>query len=146
MISFRYNDGGRSEAGYRGDTGDCVCRATAILAGADYKELYKRYADLHHKRHGTRTARNGINKADYERVFKQLGLEKVKLGRGPKPTFTEAWEQFGDCIVTTTRHICAIVDGALQDTEDIRVYDWLNDNGSVETNERKARSIWIPAT
>ena len=34
-------DGGRSEAGYKGHTGDCACRAIAIAVGMPYKEAYQ---------------------------------------------------------------------------------------------------------
>jgi hypothetical protein len=29
-MKFNYNDGGREAAGFKGFTGDCVCRAIAI--------------------------------------------------------------------------------------------------------------------
>ena len=35
MIDYRYDDGGREAAGYRGKTGDCVVRAIAICTGED---------------------------------------------------------------------------------------------------------------
>ena len=38
---FNYNDGGRSIAGYKGKTGDCVCRAIAIATGKPYQEIYE---------------------------------------------------------------------------------------------------------
>ena len=34
------NDGGRSAAGFKGKTGDCVCRAIAIASGLPYEEVY----------------------------------------------------------------------------------------------------------
>ena len=46
MIDFKYNDGGRAEAGYKGDTGDCVTRAIAIAAELPYKEVYNRYKKI----------------------------------------------------------------------------------------------------
>lgn len=39
-MEFVYNDGGRSEAGFKGTTGDCVCRAIAIATQRPYKEIY----------------------------------------------------------------------------------------------------------
>ena len=35
-MKFVYNDGGRAEAGYIGDTRDCVCRAIAIAGHLKY--------------------------------------------------------------------------------------------------------------
>ena len=34
-----YNDGGRKKAGYKGNAGDCVCRAIAIAANLNYAEV-----------------------------------------------------------------------------------------------------------
>ena len=39
MEKFNYNDGGRLEAGYKGQTGDCVCRAICIATGKPYQEV-----------------------------------------------------------------------------------------------------------
>lgn len=150
MIEFKYNDGGRKAAGYKGDTGDCVCRAVSIITGCsgdNYKKWYKLLANLNRKRYGKRSARNGIHKADYEKAFRLAGLCKVKKEKGPCPTYTEAFERYGDCIVSTTHHLCAIVDGKLQDTADTRTYEWQNElNEEPETRERKARSVWVPAS
>ena len=76
----------------------------------------------------------------------------MKLAKGPKPTYTEAYRKYGDCIVGTTRHVCAIVDGELRDTFDGRTYEWGDtvtykdgvttvDPGG--TRERKAQSVWV---
>jgi hypothetical protein len=37
---FVYDDGGRAAAGFKGKTGDCVCRAIAIATGEPYQEVY----------------------------------------------------------------------------------------------------------
>ncbi len=39
-MTFQFNDGGRSEAGFKGTTGDCVTRAIAIATGKPYQEVY----------------------------------------------------------------------------------------------------------
>lgn len=39
-MEFVFNDGGRADAGYKGTTGDCVCRAISIITGKSYKEVY----------------------------------------------------------------------------------------------------------
>lgn len=40
MIRFIYSDGGRTEAGFKGSAGDCVCRAIAIATAKPYREVY----------------------------------------------------------------------------------------------------------
>lgn len=39
-MEFKYNDGGREAAGYKGKTGDCVCRSICIATGLPYDEVY----------------------------------------------------------------------------------------------------------
>ena len=86
-----------------------------------------------------RTVRGGVTKVVSEPIFQQLGLRKLKLPKGPRPTFTEAYLLYGDCLVSTVRHLAAVVDGALQDIWDGRTYCW---EGLV--CERKAQSVWVP--
>ena len=143
MIGFQKDDGGRRDAGFKGDTGDCVTRAIAILTGEPYKDVYRYCSELHGKRYGKKTARNGMHKADTTKACEHFGLRKIKLGRGPKLTFSEAYEDYGNCIVTTTGHVAAIVDGNLRDNNDIRQYTMQFDDGSREVRERKAMSIWV---
>ena len=138
MIKYQYNDGGRKAAGYKGQARDCVCRAIVIATGLDYKEVYKYLAQLHYERFGTKTARNGTDNQDTLKAMKHFGFEKVSLIDRLKPTYTQAFGEFGNCVVKTTRHVAAIKDGALQDTFDGRTYEWEG-----ETKERKAMSIWV---
>jgi hypothetical protein len=37
---FVYDDGGRAAAGFKGETGDCACRAIAIATGKPYREVF----------------------------------------------------------------------------------------------------------
>lgn len=65
-IHFQYNDGGRAAAGYRGETGDCACRAVAIATGLPYATVY---ADLIEwaatgSIHSTLAVRSRRNQAD----------------------------------------------------------------------------------
>ena len=130
MIGYAYDDGGRRDAGYKGDAGDCVARAFAIAlsessglpAGDAYKLVYKMMADGNQKRKGVRSARNGVHRSVYDKVAAALGFVKVKLPRGPRPTYTEAYETHGDCVVSTTKHMAAITRGCLRDTFDGRTY------------------------
>ena len=43
---WQYNDGGRAAAGFHGETGDCVCRAVAIVTGKRYAEVYDELSAL----------------------------------------------------------------------------------------------------
>lgn len=39
-MEFQYNDGGRAEASYKGNTGDCVVRSITIATGKPYQDVY----------------------------------------------------------------------------------------------------------
>ena len=126
MVRFRKDDGGRAAAGYRGDAGDCVVRSLSILLDYPYKPLYLEMAREQGKlkdrkgRKMARSARNGVDKRAYTKVFERHGLVKVRLPKGQRPTISEAHERYGNCIITTAKHIFAVVDGAVRDTWDCR--------------------------
>ena len=172
MIDYHYDDGGREAAGYRGRTGDCVVRAIAVCARQDYRAVYLTMAE-HMKRNGyaasgnayairERTRRAPRRKGQItvrrvqDHVLELYGFRKVRLPAGARPTFTEAHQRYGDFIVGTTKHVAAVVDGALRDTFDGRTYEWAKPRtesgwdvfrpaaqAGVETRERKAQSVWV---
>ncbi len=150
MLDYRYNDGGRKEAGFRGSTGDCLVRAIAIATGLPYSEVYETAARLM-KSNGYRASGNatiqtrGIRKpgmpsvrAVQDQIMEGFGFSKVKLPQGARPKYTQALQRYGPCIVSTNGHVAALKDGALQDTFDGRTYDYGDLSG-----ERKARSAWV---
>lgn len=153
MIGYRYDDGGRKAAGFKGKAGDCVVRAAAILTGRDYAEVYELMADAnvlskqrlrHAESHGLtsveRSAERGVSKDAYLSVFKELGIIQERQRRGDlKFTYTQAYERYGDCIVTTRRHMSAVIDGELRDIFDDRLYEWWETG---EIRERKAMSVY----
>ena len=47
LIGYTYDDGGRADAGFKGDTGDCAVRAIAILTGIPYARRLPPYGRLH---------------------------------------------------------------------------------------------------
>ena len=172
MIDYQHDDGGRRAAGYRGRTGDCIVRAIAICTGQDYRAIYLTMAEQM-KRNGYTASGNAYATSERNRraprrrgqlnakrvqnhVLELHGFRKVRLPAGARPTFTEAHRRYGDCIVGTTKHMAAIVDGALRDTWDGRTYEWaplrtqserdaLHAAGltGIETRERKAQSVWV---
>ncbi len=159
MIDYRYDDGGRASAGYRGKTGDCVVRAIAICAREDYRAVYETMAE-HMKLNGFAASGNASATRErsrkaprrrgqlsarrvQDRVLEAYGFRKVRRPAGTRPTYTEAHLRYGDCIVGTTRHMAAIVGGALRDTFDGRTYEWANPYTESETRERKAQSVWV---
>jgi hypothetical protein len=79
-MNFAFNDGGREAAGYRGDDGDCACRAVSIVTGRPYQEVYDALNALAvGERTGKRkrrksSARTGVYKPPSESTSNQLGI------------------------------------------------------------------------
>ena len=156
MIGYYFNDGGRRAAGYKGlNASDCFVRALAIASGKPYKEVYRlvanTFAEHGYPRSGNavyrtyearRNAKYWKKRTPYIQVrdiiFEQMGFRKIKLHRGPRPTWSQAYWWYGDCIVKTRRHLAAIKKGMLQDTWDGRLYR----SGEYYV-ERKATSVWV---
>ena len=79
-MKFVFNDGGREAAGFKGTTGDCVCRSIAIAADRPYKEVYDTINEFAKKeRTGTRkrgksSARTGVYKDTVKRLWSITAL------------------------------------------------------------------------
>ena len=147
MIGFVKDTGG-APARKRG-ANDCVPRAIAIAAGIGYAEAYRLVGDAQldvtsrsRKRAASRSLRRGTDKKATDKAMAAAGLVKVKLPRGARPTYSEAHARYGDCVVSSTKHVAAIVGGNLRDTFDGRTYEWQDEYGIAETRERKAMSVW----
>lgn len=117
MIGFKYDDGGRANAGYKGKTGDCVTRAIAIASGKGYKEVY----DLINNVAGKPVARSGVPKKVVAQVMKDLGFKwtaTMKIGSGCKVHLKADELPTGRVVCRTSRHLVAVIDGVVHDTYD----------------------------
>ncbi len=121
---YHYNDGGRKAAGYEGATGDCVCRAIAIATGKSYQEVYDGLNNLKSSLRQTKrvrgsSSRTGVSRAVYDRYLKSLGWEFVPtmgIGTGCKVHLREGELPSGRIICRVSRHLCAVLDGVINDT------------------------------
>jgi hypothetical protein len=120
-----YDDGGRSAAGYRGETRDCVTRAIVIAAGLPYQKVYDLLnAEARHERpRGRRkrsAARTGVHKATMRRVLvDQLGWSwtpTMHIGSGCRVHLRPNELPEGRIIASLSRHMVAVIDGAVHDT------------------------------
>ena len=143
MIGYRYNDGGRAAAGFSGTAGDCVTRALAILTDADYQMVYDVMSHGNAAAGRKESGNYGVPDKVWRPVFEKLQLAKVVRRAGVYPTYSEAYERWGNCIVATNKHLCCLKDGALQDIFDGRIYPWEDEYGFVELRERKAMLVWL---
>jgi len=132
--AFVYNDGGRKSAGYKGQARDCVVRAIAIATQQPYEKVRQDlmattqdWVDTSRTREARKQAkegastRNGVYRAVYDRYLKSLGWEwtpTMKIGSGCKVHLRREELPTGRIICSVSKHLVAVVDGIIHDTED----------------------------
>ena len=116
-MEFIYSDGGRSEAGYKGNAKDCVVRSIAIVTRIPYKKVYEdlnRIAKLLNNKSRISTSRGGVHKDVYNSYLRYLGYEWIptmKIGQGCKVHLKADELPEGRLIVRISRHMTAVIDG-----------------------------------
>ena len=141
MLRYVHDDGGRAASGRKGKTEDCVIRAIAIAADADYREVYALVASETKSLEGRWRVAKGVPKKVGEKVLAHYGFEKSSEDRNR--TYSDVALRHEAAVVSTTRHWCAIKGGALRDVCDDRTYAWRDESGEVQIRERKARSVYV---
>lgn len=113
MTTWVYNDGGRSEAGYKSTAADCVVRAVAIVMEIPYKVIYE---DLRHflSSRGADSPRNGVSYEHLQRYLGQLGF-RYKAIEGKHITLHRDELPKGKVIADLPRHVTAVLDGIIND-------------------------------
>ncbi len=129
---FVFNDGGRAAAGYKGTTGDCVCRAIAIATGKPYQEVYfalsamlKDSVGSAKNRRKTTTPRNGISMDIAREYLASLGWKWVpamQIGHGCRVHLDAGELPAGRLIVRVSKHFTCMIDGVIYDNHDPRRY------------------------
>lgn len=126
-MNFQFNDGGRLEAGYKGTTGDCVCRAIAIVSGLNYQQVYDDLNELSKREHLTKRrkhkscARNGVKRSTYDKYLTSLGFKwtpTMGVGTGCRVHLNEDELPDGKLIVRVSKHLTSVIDSVLNDTYD----------------------------
>jgi hypothetical protein len=125
-MKIQYDDGGRAWAGWRGTAGDCVVRAIAIATGKPYQEVYDSLNALRCSMRQTKrvrgsSARNGTNRAIYERYLKALGWKffpTMTIGSGCRVHLKSDELPGGRIICRVSRHLVSVIDGVIHDTHD----------------------------
>jgi hypothetical protein len=122
-MNFIQNDGGRAEAGFKGNAGDCVARAVAIASRRPYAEIYaalSKLAGAERKSHGA-TARNGIHTSrkwfkDFMRSLGFTWTATMGIGTGCKVHLHDGELPSGRLVVAVSKHYTAVIDGVVHDT------------------------------
>lgn len=124
-MNWIYDDGGRAAAGFKGETGDCVVRAIAIVTGQSYRELYDAINALAHTERVSKarrsSSRTGVRKPTTRRFMDSLGwawVPTMQIGQGTKVHLRSGELPLGRLVVKVSKHVCAVIDGVIHDTHD----------------------------
>ena len=124
-MDWVYDDGGREAAGFKGKTGDCVCRAIAIAAERPYKEVYdliNEFAKSERtgkRKRGKSNARTGVYKGTIRKVMEHYGwqwIPTMQIDQGCKVHLRADELPSGRLVVSIARHETAVIDGVIHDT------------------------------
>lgn len=126
-MEFQYNDGGRKQSGYKGNTGDCATRAIAIATGKPYQEVYDKINVMgkvektSKRRRGKTNARTGVHGHTMRKYMENIGWKWIPtmfIGKGCKVHLRADELPRGRIIVSLSKHYAAVIDGVLNDTYD----------------------------
>lgn len=121
MTKIKITDGGRAQAGFKGQANDCVTRAVAVITERPYREVYRELARYEQAVSGVRSARNGISKKAYRKYLTDQGFTwtpTMRIGQGTTVHLTKNELPLGKIIVLVSRHLVAVIDGIIHDTHD----------------------------
>lgn len=127
MGNFVKNDGGRAKSGYKGVTGDCVCRAISIITKKPYQEVYDALNKIaKNERIGSNkrkksNARTGVYKYTYDKYLKSLGYRWVTTrtyGGRCLAHLNKKELPSGRLVVDMEKHMCAVINGVIHDNYD----------------------------
>jgi hypothetical protein len=120
-MRYKYNDGGRKEAGFKGTTGDCVVRAIAIATNIPYRIVYTDLKAMCRKQQGGLSPRTGVARKTYDKYLRDLGwtwTPTMAIGSGCKVHLDASELPAGRIICQVTHHLVAVVDGTINDLSD----------------------------
>jgi len=119
MTKFIQTDGGRFDAGFKGEANDCVARAVAIITCRPYADVYKELSRFMKDNGQQGSARNGIPNKLTKKYLDALGFEWVPtmhIGSGTTVHLRGDELPSGRIIANVTRHVVAMIDGTIHDT------------------------------
>lgn len=115
-MEVNITDGGRSQY-FKGEAGDCVTRAIALITGRDYLEVYNEI-----KRLIKCSPREGISKSATRMVMNHFGGEWVScmsIGSGCKVHLKENEIPMNKRIICNlSGHVVAVINGVINDNHD----------------------------
>lgn len=127
MPEWTYNDGGRRDAGYKGETRDCACRAICIATGMAYQDAYEliiKYAarERPSKNKNRSHPRTGVHTPTMRKIMADLGwlwVPTMQIGTGTTVHVRDGeLPAEGRYVLALSRHYSTFIDGVIHDTYD----------------------------
>ena len=126
-MTFQFDDGGRTLAGYRGFAGDCVVRAVAIATQQPYQVVYDALSEGCRTQRQTRRSRRKASARDgvhvqrqwFKQYMERLGWRwtpTMGIGTGCRVHLRADELPSGRLIVNVSKHMLAVIDGVIHDT------------------------------
>lgn len=118
-MKYFNTDGGRLDAGFKGNSGDCVVRAIAIATNEPYIRVRRGLAELYSEMTGGfhRSAANGVGVETAHAWLSNLGWETVIT----KKSYLSDIPRKGIYIAALSNHYVAVVNGVIHDSWDSSV-------------------------
>ena len=129
-MRFKFNDGGRAAAGYKGHANDCVCRAICIAAELPYQQVYDRLAEGNatqrkskHYKKKSRSLKVGVftGRKWFKDYMAELGFTwtpTMGVATGCKVHLRDGEVPMGRIICSVSKHMVAVINGVVNDTHD----------------------------
>lgn len=126
-MQYVYDDGGRLDAGYKGDVGDCVVRSVAIATRQPYQTVYDTFNEYGKTERITKLrkvqsdSRTGVwaDRKWFKDYMVSIGWKwtaTMLIGQGCKVHLKEGELPMGRLLVTVSKHYTAVIDGVIHDT------------------------------
>ncbi len=128
-MEYRYNDGGRCDAGFSAKhaPGDCATRAVAIATGKTYQEVYDAFNLLSKsertgkRKRGRSNSRLGVYPRTIKKYMTSIGWRwtpTMFIGSGCKVHLRDYELPRGRLVVSVSKHLTAVLDGVIYDIYD----------------------------
>jgi len=149
-MRFIHNDGGRKDAGFKGETRDCVVRAIAIASDLPYRQVYDDLNEHAKKERPTKRARrsssrDGVHRKTYDPYLLSLGFvwtPTMQIGSGCKVHLHDGELPDGRLIIRLSKHLTAVIDGVIHDTDDPQRNYQVVEDGVQRTARRCVYGYW----
>jgi len=136
-VGFKFDDGGRKAAGYKGDADDCVTRALAIVLiqtgrmnnpakayQSIYDEIFQMQKECYKRKRKTRrktapSPREGTYKKVTKEILQKYGGEwkaTMQIGSGCQVHLRANELPSGIIVASVSKHITTMIDGCVYDT------------------------------